>query len=105
MFSKKATKIDEIFTVYLTSTKGQKFCSEYLGQNFSNFFVHILGNGTTSYFRFEIYWPLLNGKLTVKISSIFVVFLENMNLKKQILWFYFPNIHNLYSIDDKVEVF
>ena len=25
---------------------------------FSNSFVHILGNATTSYFYFEIYWPL-----------------------------------------------
>ena len=40
LFSKKATKIEEIFTVYLT---------------------------------------LHNVKLTVKISSIFVAFLENMN--------------------------
>ena len=36
-----------------------KCCPEYLGQNFSNFFVHILGNATTSNFRFEIYWPLI----------------------------------------------
>ena len=38
--------------------KFEKFCPKYSGQNFSNFFVHILGNATTSYFRFEIYWPL-----------------------------------------------
>jgi hypothetical protein len=37
----------------------EKFCPEYLGHNFSIFFVHILGNATTSYFRFEIYWPLV----------------------------------------------
>ena len=35
--------------------KFEKFSPEYLGQNFSNFFVNILGNATTSYFRFEIY--------------------------------------------------
>ena len=28
-----------------------------LGQNFSKNFVHILGNATTSYFHFEIFWP------------------------------------------------
>ena len=35
------------------------FCPEYLGQNFSNFFVHTLGNAMTSYFHSEISWPLL----------------------------------------------
>ena len=39
--------------------KFEKFCPEHLGQNFSNFFVHILGNTMTSYFHFEIYWPLM----------------------------------------------
>ena len=39
--------------------KFENFCPEYLGQNFSNFFVHILGNVTTLYFHFEIYWPLV----------------------------------------------
>ena len=29
-----------------------------IGQNFSNFFVHILGNATTSYIHSEISWPL-----------------------------------------------
>ena len=29
-----------------------------LGQNFSNFFIHILGNATTSCYHSEIYWPL-----------------------------------------------
>ena len=38
--------------------KFEKFCPEHLGQNFSNIFVHILGNSTISYFHFEIYWPL-----------------------------------------------
>ena len=38
--------------------KFEKFCPEYLGQNFSKFFVQILGNVMTSYFHFEIYWPL-----------------------------------------------
>ena len=46
MFSKKATKIDEIFTVDLTLT------------------IH-------------------NVKSTVKISSIFVAFLENMNFNQR----------------------
>ena len=46
MFSKEATKIDEIFTVDLTLT---------------TYYV----------------------KLTVKISRIFVAFLENMNFKKE----------------------
>jgi hypothetical protein len=46
MFSKEATKIDEIFTIDLTLT------------------VHDV-------------------KLTLKISPIFVAFLENMNFKKE----------------------
>ena len=40
--------------------KFEKFWPEYLGQNFSNFFVHILGNATTSYFHSEISWPLVD---------------------------------------------
>ena len=48
MFSKKATKIDEIFTVDLT-----------------------------------LY--VVNVKSTVKISSVFVAFLENMNFKRTLL--------------------
>ena len=31
-----------------------------LGLTFSNFFVHILGNSTTSYFRSEIARPLMS---------------------------------------------
>ena len=46
VFSKKATKIDEIFTIDLTLT-------------------------------------VRNVKLTLKISPIFVAFLENMNFKKE----------------------
>ena len=41
------------------SKKFEKFCPEYLRQNFSNLFVHIFGNATTSYFHYEISWPLL----------------------------------------------
>ena len=37
--------------------KIEKFCPKYSGQNFSNFFVHILGNATSSYFHSEISWP------------------------------------------------
>ena len=77
MFSKKATKIDEIFTVYLTSTKGKKFCPEYLGQNFSNFFVHILGNVTTLYFHSEISWPLCYVKMENKLQFITLPIFRN----------------------------
>ena len=34
--------------------KFEKFCLKYSGQNFSNFFIYILGNGTTSYFHEEL---------------------------------------------------
>ena len=62
MFSKKATKIEEIFTVYLTP-----------------YYVH-------------------NFKSTVKISSIFVAFLENMNFMADMENFYDNlKIINLYS--------
>ena len=39
--------------------KFEKFCPEYLGQNFSIFFVRILSNATTSNFHSEISWSLL----------------------------------------------
>ena len=38
--------------------KIEKFCPEHLGPNFSKKFFHILDYATTSYFHFEIYWPL-----------------------------------------------
>ena len=42
--------------------KFEKFCPILLpwsiGQNFSDFFVHILGNATTSYIHSEISWPV-----------------------------------------------
>ena len=40
-----------------------KILSWVLGTKFLNFFVHILGNTTTSYFRFEIYWPLVHSNI------------------------------------------
>ena len=43
------------------TSKLEKFCPK-LGQNFSNFFVHILGNATTSYFHSVISWPLKDTK-------------------------------------------
>ena len=49
------------------------------GQNFSNFFVHILGNATTSHFNSEIFWPLV-------LSKKEVVFSENLNLKGSKIW-------------------
>ena len=39
--------------------KFENFCPEYLGQNFSIFFVHILGKATTSYFQSDTSWPLI----------------------------------------------
>ena len=51
-------KILSIPSAQNMNKKFEKFCPEHLGQIFSNFFVHILGNATTSYFRFEMYRPL-----------------------------------------------
>ena len=57
--------------------KIEKFCPEYLRQNFSNYFVHILGNATTSYFHSEIFWPL--GKVTKdNVSSNFPSYMLNL---------------------------
>ena len=61
MFSKKATKIDKIFTVDLMFTKVS---------------VEVSISTLT----------LVNVKSTVKILSIFVAFLENMNFTKAILF-------------------
>ena len=49
----------------------EKFCSEHLGQNFSKFYRHILGNASTLYFHFEIYWPLPKGGLVSHKHSLF----------------------------------
>ena len=35
---------------------------------------------------FEINWPLVSVKLTMKISSIFLAFLENMNFIMVVVW-------------------
>ena len=51
-------KFEVVALPKIWTKKIEKFCPKYSGQNFSNFFVHILGNATTSYFHFEIYWPL-----------------------------------------------
>ena len=40
-------------------------------QNFTIFFVHVLGNATTSYFHFEIYWHLPKGRLLSHKYSFF----------------------------------
>ena len=42
--------------------KLEKFFPEYLRQNFSKNFVHILGNVTTSYSHYKISWPLVRYK-------------------------------------------
>ena len=57
--------------------KFENFCPEYLGQNFSHFFVHILGNTTTSYFHSEISWSLGTNDIswTSRGPRIYVVYL------------------------------
>ena len=101
MFSKKATKIDEIFTVDLTLCKGHLIskanCQAVVSpkkqtkgiwlyyvvkSKKANSFVRFFGESTTWHFAFKINWPLVNVKGMVKISSIFMVFLENMNFSK-----------------------
>ena len=100
VFSKETTKISKIFTVDLTIkvSKSQKhfswnsiaqkrmkyltkFCPMELGQNFVTYLVRFLGNGDSRKNAFEIYWPLHNVKSTMKISLIFVAFLEHMKFK------------------------
>ena len=39
------------------------------GQNFSNFFVHILGNATPSYFHSEISQPLAARRVDFEINN------------------------------------
>ena len=62
--------------------KFEKFSPKHLGQNFSIFFVHILDYATTSYFHFEMYWPL--------VWCVFLLFfLRNWRLQKgtsKIIW-------------------
>ena len=53
------------------SSKIEKFCPKYSGQNFSKNFVHILGNGTNPYFHSEISWPLGCSANGSKESSLF----------------------------------
>ena len=48
----------------------EKFCRKYSGQNFSVFFVHILGNVTTSYLHSEISWPLVEQQLSELHSKV-----------------------------------
>ena len=52
-------------------------------QNFSNFFVHILGNATTSYIHSEISWPLdhwtmVNNKFNFKVLNISLIQINNL---------------------------
>ena len=60
--------------------KFEKFFPEYLGQNFSTFFVHILGNATTSYFHSEINWPLTKLLSYVLLKSMGPTYHTNKNL-------------------------
>ena len=69
MFSKKATKIDEIFTVDLTLCNNVS-SAENLTKRSSVLLLHLV--------RFSVEHTLCV-KSTVKISSIFVAFLENTN--------------------------
>ena len=91
------TKIDKIFTVKLTLCKGQIISKGLFGNWYpqilpkneqSNSLLYLVK--TNSFVRFSwefketkspfhIIWPLVSVKLTAKILSIFVVFLENMN--------------------------
>ena len=50
-------KYEVVALTKIWTKKFEKFCPEHLGQNFSIFLVHILGNAT-SYFHSEISWPL-----------------------------------------------
>ena len=75
MFSKKAQKIDKIFTFDLTLSnvwciKNQTKLSRVLLLWLVWFLMHQM---------------LVNVKLTIKISSIFLAFLENTNFKKHFL--------------------
>ena len=69
LFSKKATKIDEIFTVDLTLGGIQQLRGQDEGG----------GGQKMEKFCPRSCWMTPNVKSTVKISSIFVAFLENMN--------------------------
>ena len=48
----------------------EQFCTGKLVDNFSNFFVHILGKATTSYFHSEISWPLCHVRMENKLQFI-----------------------------------
>ena len=58
IFPPSSSKKYEVVAFCPKNKKFEKFCPKYSGQSFSNFFVHILGNATTSYFHSEISWPL-----------------------------------------------
>ena len=65
----------------LTFLKVRKFQNENMESSYCpNFFVHILGNATTSYFHFEIYWPLPKGGLVSHKYSFFVLFFKKQSL-------------------------
>ena len=63
--------------------KFEKFCPECLGQNFSNFSVHILGNATTSYFHSEISWPLGSSKQLILECYLLTLQVCNMYITQQ----------------------
>ena len=81
--------------------KFENFCPEYLGHNFSNFFVHILGNAKTPYFLFEIYWPLTIDKF-FKVIGIEV---EKNNSQNNLPADYFPKpVHKMGKLFEYFEI-
>ena len=83
VISKKATKIDEIFTVALTLKvhifwEGHKILQNLHGR-FDLYYIGQIYGGDFEKFRGLLKIYEHNVKSTLKISSIFVACLENMN--------------------------
>ena len=70
--------------------KLEKFCPEYLGQNFSKMFVHILGNATTGWYTNFF----IQKELTLCLASLIGTHL--------FFWITFP-VH--IGLDEMIKVF
>ena len=78
----------KIWSRRIAQNMNEKFCSEYLGQNFSNFFVYILGNATT---HFEISWPFVILYFSEILKSPYkVIILEIFDPEVETLYFLLP---------------